>query len=318
MALPAAFPGDYYGNDFAKSFDFNGFFQNNRQKEEAFKNQEINRQQALEDLYFSQQYNPLKVQRASIDNAYQTALTDSEKARLPGIFEDVKGKRLSNDSKEIKNKLEQRDANIEFSIPEETRRQAILTKLAASMHADELKSEEAQIEKFILNPTIPEPVRNTFKQLREQFRDIYKLKLQLDSGERRAETAADARERVASMPRPSAGTAPKPPKRLEEVQAYWLQVALNATDEEDKQAALAKAQEAEAALKASKQDTATAKLTGTPDLEKVGVATHKGIDAPKKPQAPAGRIVIYKDGKPVGTVPLAQKEAAIKQGYKVD
>lgn len=35
-------------------------------------------------------------------------------------------------------------------------------------------------------------------------------------------------------------------------------------------------------------------------------------------QAPAGRVVIYKDGKPVGSVPQAQVEAAKKQGYTLN
>lgn len=34
--------------------------------------------------------------------------------------------------------------------------------------------------------------------------------------------------------------------------------------------------------------------------------------------APAGRVVIYKDGKPVGSVPQAQAEAAKKQGYTLN
>lgn len=34
--------------------------------------------------------------------------------------------------------------------------------------------------------------------------------------------------------------------------------------------------------------------------------------------APAGRVVIYKDGKPVGSVPQAQVEAAKKQGYTLN
>ena len=35
----------------------------------------------------------------------------------------------------------------------------------------------------------------------------------------------------------------------------------------------------------------------------------------KAPAAPPGRVVIYKDGKPAGSVPQAQADAAVKQGY---
>lgn len=55
--------------------------------------------------------------------------------------------------------------------------------------------------------------------------------------------------------------------------------------------------------------------------ELAGVPTNAGpAIAPKaptgpKPVAPAGRVVIYKDGKPVGSVPTGQLQEALKQGY---
>jgi len=55
--------------------------------------------------------------------------------------------------------------------------------------------------------------------------------------------------------------------------------------------------------------------------ELAGVPTNAGpAIAPKaptglKPAAPAGRVVIYKDGKPVGSVPAGQLQEALKQGY---
>ena len=53
--------------------------------------------------------------------------------------------------------------------------------------------------------------------------------------------------------------------------------------------------------------------------EAVGVLQQKigGSSKQAAPQAPAGRVVIYKDGKPVGSVPQAQADLAVKQGYSL-
>lgn len=52
------------------------------------------------------------------------------------------------------------------------------------------------------------------------------------------------------------------------------------------------------------------------DKERAYLKQQMGNKAPV-PAAPAGRVIIYKDGKPVGSVPQAQADAAVKQGYSL-
>jgi len=63
-----------------------------------------------------------------------------------------------------------------------------------------------------------------------------------------------------------------------------------------------------------------------PDLNPMGIQTVRptpgaGVQAPKVPQPPkpavSDRVTIYKDGKPIGTIPKHQVEEAQKQGYTI-
>lgn len=310
MSLAAMFPGDYYSQDLAKSGDFMGYFDHQRQKQEAFKNQELNRQGFLEDLMQKQQQFPL-------EQAIRQGTISRNAATLPGIT--------------AESDLKRREADVKLSIPMEEQRKTILSKLASDLSEQELKSEENQIRQQLLRTDLPPQVRQGLEFARDQFQDIYKLRLTLGNKQSIEEYKVDNRPppRVAAPRTGGAGGAPKAPtlRTDEQTAQYWQ---LQADTEQDP----AKKAELQLLATAARQrmlDTIQAredaKKAGGIDLSATGVAVRPGIGqpaAPAKPaaaptaapKAPTGRVALRgPDGKWV-SVPEGQVDAAIAQGYK--
>lgn len=307
--LAAQFPGDYYSGDEAKSLDFIGYFDNQRQKEAARQNQEINRQMALEDLYAQQAERPLKEQRLSLENQGLEAL-------LP--------------QKQAQGKQAERDWEVEQGVPVEDRQKAIKLKLAREMTEDDLKTTTAAIEAALVHPS--PAVRAQAAQLRGLMTDMVKLREGFQSKEDIASTAAAAKEAAAkeatarqravlearaTLARQQA--AARGPKGYQEAATRYRILAEETDDPETQAKYLALSREFELAA----QEQAKAGKAGGIDVGAVAelpttqVAPQLGGGAAPKaaPKVPTGRVIIYKDGKAVGTVPEAQREQALKEGY---
>ncbi len=176
--LAAQFPGDYYSGDEAKSLDFIGYFDNQRQKEAARQNQEINRQMALEDLYAQQAERPLKEQRLSLENQGLEALLPQKRAQ---------------------GKQAERDWEVEQGVPVEQRRTALMGKIAREIQEDELKRYESEVKRMMSDPMV---LRNPnakaiAEQLYSVLPEIRKMREGFQSKEDIAATAAAAREAAA-------------------------------------------------------------------------------------------------------------------------
>ena len=173
--LASQFPGDYYSGDEAKSLDFIGYFDNQRQKESARQNQELNRQMALDEMFAQQQQRPLDLRRKELDNQGLENL-------LP--------------AKEAEGKLAQRNLEIEQGIPVEQRRQAVLGKLAREMQEDELKRYESEMKRMMSDPMVSRnPNAKAFAdRVYSTLYDVRREQAKLSSAEERAAIAAASRE----------------------------------------------------------------------------------------------------------------------------
>lgn len=179
--LAGLFPGSYYNSDESKALDFMGYFAHQRQQDEAFQNQAINREGALEDLFQTRQMNPLRV-----DN--QRLMNDTLEAQLGGHRARSKDAELKLDT----------DTQLQPHVIKQKMQEAL-----AGLTAAELKDEMAQINKMLINPHLTPGQRKVFEMLRENFPENYKLNQTLDS-----------KETVAAMPKPgrTSGTGgPKAP-----------------------------------------------------------------------------------------------------------
>lgn len=313
--LAAQFPGDYYSGDEAKSLDFIGYFDNQRQKEAAHQNQEINRQMALDDLFAQQQERPLNLRRKELDNQGLEAL-------LP--------------QKQAQGKQAERDWEVEQGIPVEQRRTALMGKIAREIQEDELKRYESEVKRMMSDPMV---LRNpNAKAMAEGLYgllpEIRKMREGFQSKEDIAATAAAAREAAAKettarqlaviqarAEQARQQAAVKGPKGYEEAATKYTILAEAETDPEKKalyealrdKFELAKLEAAKAAKAGGIDVGAVAELPTTQVAPQLGggtAAPQKKIKPPK-----AGEILIYKDGKPVGYIPESQREQAIKDGY---
>lgn len=206
--LAGLFPGSYYNNDESKALDFMGYFAHQRQQDEAFKNQEINRQGALEDLFQTRQLNPLKVDNQRLMNDTLDAQLGGHRAR----------------SKEAELKLDT-DTQLQPHVIKQKLQEA-LTGLTES----ELKGEIGQINKMLLNPYLSPKERKVFEMLRDNMPDVYKLNQTLQTKEDVAGISANRPTgRAASAAKP-----PAPPKKMEDLQAYYEYQAGQTDDPEEK------------------------------------------------------------------------------------
>lgn len=157
--LAAQFPGDYYGSDFAKSMDFLGYLANQRQREEAFKNQQINRDMALEDLFQTQQMNPLKRREQELINR-------TREVQIPGLK--AVSRKTADEYDEWKNLKAPR------------------VKQALADYA--LKAKKGEMEEFVVNaqraymdPNTPPQIRSQMKMILDNTPEMYKLNAQTES-----------------------------------------------------------------------------------------------------------------------------------------
>lgn len=213
--LAARFPGDYYGSDFAKSMDFLGYLANQRQREEAFKNQQINRDMALEDLFHTQQMNPLVRQGQTLNNR-------TKEVQLPGL------EAVSN--KQVDEYKEWKDL------------QAPRVKQALADYA--LKAKKGEMEEFVTNaqrvymdPNTPPALRTQMKMILDNTPEMYKLN-----------ALTESKQAIKATPTPRVGGGAgargggKPPpgpfdvidKIKDPVQKFWtIQTFIARTDPED-------------------------------------------------------------------------------------
>jgi hypothetical protein len=303
MQLSGLFPGNYYNSDESKALDFMGYFAHQRQQEEAFKNQELNRQAALQDIFHNEQMNPLKVQQ-------QQGLVDRQSAELPGIQADSRKKTLDTDFAE---QLQ----------PEKI--QKALRETWRDMSRAERDQEMATVEKTLLNPNLHPQARKVLEMVRDNFSENYRLNKTLEGKEDVAAIGANARIRTA--PGPKTPAPPKAPKTDFELSAYWQFQADQEDDVNTKAELQALADAARERGRKVLQDKADAAKSGGVDVGALGgvpvrpgITTQAPAPAAKPaaaPTAPAGRVIIYKDGKAVGTIPESQRAQALKEGYLV-
>lgn len=252
--LAAQFPGDYYGGDEAKSLDFIGYFDNQRQKESARRNQEINRQMALDEMFAAEQERPLNLQRKSLDNQGLEAL-------LP--------------QKQAQGKMAQREWEVEEGVPVEQRRKAMLGKLAREMTEDDLKSTQAAIEAALVHPS--PAVRAQAAQLRGLMSDMQKLQRASDTKIDVAETAAAAKRAaaqevtarqqtaIAARAAQQRDTAARTPRGYQEAATRYRILAEEADDPATKIKYLELAAEFEAAAQTQAKASKAGQTTITPE-----------------------------------------------------
>jgi len=294
--LAQSYPGDYYSQDLAKSGDFIGYFDNQRQKQESLQNQQLNRQMALEDMFRQQQKFPL-------EQALTQSILDQRKAQLPGIEADSSRKT--------------REEKFDASIPEDVKRTRILTQIARETSAADLAHEKTQIEQLLLNPNLDPKTRAGLEFARNQFTDIFRLQETL--GNKRGIEQYKVENRP--PPRASAGGAPKPPADPKNHAALLTKLralALSATSPEEKAMYEQQAQAVMADMAQIAQTNAQAKLIGKPDLEAMNVPTVKAPGTtPAKPAAQE-KATLASVQKMYPGVPADKLKQAYKNKFGVD
>lgn len=314
--LQNIFSGDYYGSDEAKALDFSGYFANQARNQAAMQNNKINQDIALEDLFQTRQMNPLKQEEAVL-------LNQRRAAEFPGVVADTQ-KKVS-------------DRALEDSIPFEQRKQLALSKLAKEMSEADLKKEEATLERGIINPATPEPMRKRLVEMRDMVKDVYKLKAQLATKETTAETAATAK--VEAVKARGTGGGPKGAtdrfaiisKIANPFDKYAALVAY-AGELDDTDPNKAKAMASAQAIVKEAQTASEARVSAgkfekgpdgqwapvkAPEIVPPGGASPKPSPSAATPPAKPGKLLVYKDGKAVGYIPADQRDQAIKEGYTV-
>jgi hypothetical protein len=264
--LAQSYPGDYYSQDLAKSGDFIGYFDNQRQKQESLQNQQLNRQMALEDMFRQQQKFPL-------EQALTQSILDQRKAQLPGI--------------EATSSRQVREEKFDASIPEDVKRTRILTQIAKETSAADLAHEKTQIEQLLLNPNLDPKTRAGLEFARNQFTDIFRLQQTLGNKEGIERYKVDNRP----PPRASTGGASKPPADPKNHAALLTKLralALSATSPEEKAMYEQQAQAVMSDMAQIAAAAAQAKMVGKPDLAAMGVPTVQapGTAPSAKPSAP--------------------------------
>lgn len=182
MQLSGLFPGNYYNSDESKALDFMGYFAHQRQQEEAFKNQELNRQAALQDIFHNEQMNPLKVQQ-------QQGLLDRQSAELPGIRATSRKQELDTDFAE-----QLQPDKIQKALRETWR----------DMSRAERDQEMATVEKTLLNPNLHPQARKVLEMVRDNFPENYRLNKTLEGKEDVATIGANRSGRTSGTGGPKA------------------------------------------------------------------------------------------------------------------
>lgn len=268
--LANMFPGNYYSGDEAKALDFMGYFAHQNQQQEALRNNEINRQVALDDLFGKQQHRPLDLERKRLDNQGLETLMPEKKARADQATLDF------NQAQQIS------PAKIKAALAAE----------AAKLTKEELAHEQYQVQQQLNNPFISPKERQVLELIRDNFPENYKLTKMLEGKETGARLGAEARVEAARIAankppavRSSSTTQPKPFKDDLVAAQYWQQLADTTNNPEEKAQYAAVAEAARQRHRQLIQDKENAKKAGTVDLGATGVAVVPPITAPAQPPA---------------------------------
>lgn len=141
------------GDALSQALDFVGWNQKRQYNQEALRQQQINRDMALEDLFYSQQANPLRIKRMELDN---------------------EGTSLDNTFKGVTNKNKQRDWDVRSSIPLEAEQA-----LAQAINENKITSADLDTADKQLEIALRSPDPNVRKQaeailpLTKRMREIY-------------------------------------------------------------------------------------------------------------------------------------------------
>lgn len=263
MQLGVNFPGDYYGNDVAKSYDMFGYFDNQRQKQEAIKNQEINRQMALDELFRTQQKHPLEMRQMELGNL-------TREAQLPGIKAD--------------SDMRARDRDVRAGIPIDVETKQALLKATTEMSNNEWTQTQNAIKQLMVSESpsqrqVGEMLYNMMPDMVKQ-RDLYANKQAIE--EAKAQARKDAAEettrrqlavvRARGEQTRQALAAQKDPKTYQEAAVKFRNMADATDDEAVRNELLAKANEFERAAIALAQARSAGQIdvgaaTGMPTKE---------------------------------------------------
>lgn len=178
MNLATNFPGSYYSGDTAKSYDMFGYFDHQRQMQEAFANQEINRKAALEDLMYTQQVNPYRIQQ-------ERQKVDRGAADLEAAL--------------YKNKGLARDQQVRESIPIDVETKAAMAEIFSKMSDAEWKQTENGIKQMLVSPSAAE--RQMGQMLYGLMPEMQRQRETLASKEAIEQAKIEARQRAAEEAR---------------------------------------------------------------------------------------------------------------------
>ena len=242
----------------------------------ANRNNQINQQAALQDMFMSQQRNSREQESLPVDLDYKRALTGQ--------------------TKQTTRKLE--DENELLGRTKDERYRAEISKLARTMQEDELKFARAQIEAMGLDPS-PE-AQKWYKTFLPQFKEIEQERLRIQQQGEKDENIARIRAeemRATNAAKPPTSAGSKAPLTMEQriLSAKKATERLALLRQAAKQAELEGDMEKSAfynALAEEQVPIANAELNnqprpGSPNLPGMGIKSNPPIDLSKKaPETP--------------------------------
>lgn len=261
--LAANFPGEYYSQDFAKSGDFVGYFNNLAQREDAQRRSQLNEQSFLEDMFRQRAQHPLDME------AKQQAL-DLNKARLENeglqkIFTTERTKALGR-----KPELSPEEQN------------AKLAEFKARISVAQAKEAEAELNRRLIDPNITGDERKKLEWAREQLtpfaQQAQKAADKLDLEQFRVDNRLPPRAAVSKATAGGRTAAqPKPFKDDLAASQHWQLLADQAKTPEERAQYQAIADASRERHRSLIQDKENAKKAGTVDLSGSGIATRPPI-----------------------------------------
>lgn len=119
-----------------------------QRQQQATDAQNQNMSQAQQDQSFQAQDQPYNLQQLAANTAHTQAMTDQANAQTPGLAAD--------------STMRQNAADVDSSIPTDTKRAAALAKIAANMSTDDANAHEAQARSDLFSP---DPVKRQNAQM---------------------------------------------------------------------------------------------------------------------------------------------------------
>ena len=249
----------------------------------ANRNNQINQQAALQDMFMSQQRNSREQESLPVDLDYKRALTGQTKQTT----------RKLEDENELAGRTKEQKYRTEIS------------RLAKEMNEHELNSARAQIQSFGLDPS-PE-AQKWYKTFLPMFKEIEQERLRIQQqGEKDAMVAQIRAEetRATNAAKPATGAGSKAPltmeqrilsaKKATERLALLRQAAKQAELEGDPEKSAFYSALAEEQVPIANAELNNQPRPGSPNLPGMGIQTNPPIDLSKKDSAPATK---YEKGK---------------------